>query len=59
MISKIFSPVGLVVSIVPTIAWIFSVYTHVTSSEWLLSLVVFFIPPIGAIDGIGMFFGWW
>ncbi len=59
MIGKLLSPVGLVLSIVPTIAWIFSVYTRFTNNEWFFALGAFFIPPLGAIDGVAMFLGLW
>jgi len=51
--------IWIITSIIPLAAWIYSIMEHLSKSEWLMLLVAGLIPPIGVIDGIGLFFGWW
>lgn len=49
----------LVGSIVTAVPWIYAIVQHLSNREWIMLLIDGFIPPIGFIDGIGMYLGYW
>ena len=51
--------IGAAMILIPIAAWGFSIVHHLSNNEWGMLLVAGLIPPIGVIDGIGLFFGWW
>lgn len=46
-------------SILPLAAWGYAVLEHFSKQEWIMCAVSAFIPPVGVINGAGMFFGFW
>lgn len=49
----------LITSIVPLIAWVYALLERFISQDWIMLIVDVVIPPVGVIDGIGMYFGAW
>ena len=46
-------------SLLPLAAWVYAIMDHLSDKEYLMLLISGLIPPIGVIDGIGLFFGFW
>lgn len=48
-----------ITSIVSTVAWIYALLERFASQDWVMFIIDIFIPPVGIIDGIGQYFGYW
>ncbi len=51
--------VGLILSIGSLVAWFYAIMEHISSESWIRLALDVFIPPVGVIDGIGLYMGWW
>lgn len=52
-------PFSIVTSLVSLIPWIYALLERFTSKDWIMLIVDVVIPPVGVIDGIGLFLGFW
>ncbi len=51
--------IWLAFSIGPLLTWFYAVMEHLSSEAWMRLALAVFIPPAGAIDGLGLYLGWW
>lgn len=56
MLSK---PIIGIASIASSIAWIYAIWQRFVSQDWVMFIIDIFVPPVGVIDGIGQYFGFW
>ena len=49
----------LIFSVIPLLGWGYAVIEHFLQQDWLMLAISGIIVPIGVIDGIGMYFGYW
>ena len=49
----------LIFSLLPLLAWGYAVIEHFSNKEWIMLALSAFIPPVGVINGAGMYFGFW
>lgn len=46
-------------SVISLVAWVYAIIERLSQKDWLMLIIDIVVAPIGVIDGIGMYFGYW
>lgn len=51
--------IGIITSVISLLPWVYALLQRFTGQDWIMLIIDVIIPPIGVIDGIGLFLGIW